>query len=311
MSRLPLVTTETADAVQAELLTEVRRQLGRVPNLYAAMANSPATLRGYLGFRDALTGGELGARVREQLALLIAAENGCDYCVSAHTMRAGRMGMSDAEIAATRVADAADPHAAAILRLARDVLRSRGRVDDAAVATARRAGVTDTEFGEVVGHVALNVLSNYFNHLAQPELDFPPVAASGSDGVASSGTESAAGVGGVAGPAGAVDGIGGSTDAASVGSPMDSVAEGAGDAVSSTGVADSNGSMTSTWRPAAAVRLRPGYALAGRDGTPVESIDDVHIRFEGGFLHIRIADGAAVQTISAPAVHLITHPAES
>ncbi|MFI9507718.1 carboxymuconolactone decarboxylase family protein [Nocardia sp. NPDC052566] len=176
MSRLPLVSTDTADAEQNDLLTEVQRQLGRVPNLYAAMANSPATLRGYLGFRDALTKGKLNARTREQLALLVAAENGCDYCVAAHTMRAGRMGLTDNQIAATREARADDPHADAVLRFASEVLRARGRVDDELIASARKRGVSDAELSETVGHVALNILSNYFNHVAQPELDFPAAA---------------------------------------------------------------------------------------------------------------------------------------
>ncbi|MFX0573278.1 carboxymuconolactone decarboxylase family protein [Nocardia nepalensis] len=167
---------ETADAEQADLLTEVQRQLGRVPNLYAAMANSPATLRGYLTMRDALTRGKLSARVREQLALLVASENGCDYCVAAHSMRAGRMGFTEEAIAATRAAHAEDPHADAVLQIAREVLRSRGRVDDHVIASARERGVSDAELSEVVGHIALNVLSNYFNHVARPELDFPPAA---------------------------------------------------------------------------------------------------------------------------------------
>ncbi|MEU2103432.1 carboxymuconolactone decarboxylase family protein [Nocardia sp. NPDC019255] len=176
MSRLPLVSTDSADAEQSDLLAEVQRQLGRVPNLYAAMANSPATLRGYLSLRDALTKGKLSARAREQLALLVASENGCDYCTAAHTMRADRMGFSEQAIADTRAARADDPHADAILRVARDVLHSRGRIDDAALASARARGVSDAELSEIVGHVALNVLSNYFNHVAEPELDFPPAA---------------------------------------------------------------------------------------------------------------------------------------
>ncbi|MEV6561537.1 carboxymuconolactone decarboxylase family protein [Nocardia sp. NPDC051756] len=176
MSRLPLVSTETADTEQAELLAEVQRQLGRVPNLYAGMANSPATLRGYLAMRDALTRGKLSARVREQLALLVASENGCDYCVSAHTMRASRMGFTDDAIAATRAAQAEDPHANAVLRFAREVMRSRGHVTDTALDSARRHGVSDPEVSEIVGHIALNTLSNYFNHVAEPELDFPPAA---------------------------------------------------------------------------------------------------------------------------------------
>ncbi|WP_159849000.1 carboxymuconolactone decarboxylase family protein [Nocardia sp. CY41] len=176
MSRLPLISPDSADAEQADLLGEVQRRLGRVPNLYAAMANSPATLRGYLDLRDALTEGKLSARVREQLALLVAGENGCDYCTAAHTMRAGRMGITEQAIADTLAARADDPHADAILHVARDILRSRGRIDDAVLASARSRGVSDAELGEIVGHVALNVLSNYFNHVAEPELDFPPVA---------------------------------------------------------------------------------------------------------------------------------------
>ncbi|WP_280240757.1 carboxymuconolactone decarboxylase family protein [Nocardia abscessus] len=176
MSRLPLVPTDSADAEQIDLLTEVERQLGRVPNLYAAMANSPATLRGYLNLREALGRGKLSARIREQLALLIASENGCDYCTAAHTMRASRMGFIEQAIIDTRAARAADPHTDAILRIARAVLRTRGRIEDTTLASARAAGVSDAELSEIVGHIALNVLSNYFNHVAEPELDFPPAA---------------------------------------------------------------------------------------------------------------------------------------
>ncbi|WP_250562629.1 carboxymuconolactone decarboxylase family protein [Sphaerisporangium fuscum] len=159
------------------LLEETRRQLGRVPNLYAALANGPAALAGYLAMRDHLTRGVLRARLREQLALLVAQENHCTYCVSAHTLRGGKLGMSQDELARTREADADDPHTRAVLRLARDVMRTGGRVDDEALAAARAAGVTDAELAEIVAHVALNTLSNYFNHLARPDLDFPEVPA--------------------------------------------------------------------------------------------------------------------------------------
>ncbi|GAA0677087.1 carboxymuconolactone decarboxylase family protein [Kitasatospora atroaurantiaca] len=173
MPRIPQLTEDPGG-----LLDRTKAQLGRVPNLYAAMANGPAALAGYLAMRDELTRGALSPRLREQIALLIAQENDCTYCVSAHSLRGSRMGLSEAELRRTReAADDADPHADAILSLTRQVVRSRGRVEDAALARARMAGVTDTELAEVVAHVALNTLSNYFNHLAQPELDFPQVQA--------------------------------------------------------------------------------------------------------------------------------------
>jgi uncharacterized peroxidase-related enzyme len=175
MTRLPLVTTHTADADQRELLAATEKQLGRVPNLYAAMANGPAVLRGYLAMRQSLTKGELGAVERELLALLIAQDNECEYCVSAHTMRGQRMSLSDDQLLQARRADSTNPHIRAVLRLARAVMADRGRISDAALAEAREASVTTAQVAEVLGHVALNVLSNYFNHLAEPELDFPRV----------------------------------------------------------------------------------------------------------------------------------------
>lgn len=174
MPRIAAVTPDAAGPEQAELLDATKRQLGKVPNLYATLAASPAALSGYLALRDSLTHGVLTERHREQLALLVAQLNHCDYCVSAHTMRGARLlKMSEAELLATRRAEADDPHTAAILHTAEALVRERGRVDDALVAEARAAGVTDAEFAEIAAHIALNTLSNYYNHLAQPELDFP------------------------------------------------------------------------------------------------------------------------------------------
>jgi uncharacterized peroxidase-related enzyme len=176
-TRLPQLTPETAGPEQRTLLEETHRQLGRVPNLYAALANSPAALRGYLAMRDSLTKGVLTSRLREQLALLIAQENHCAYCLAAHTMRGARLGLSDEELAQTRRAEAADPHAHAVLTVAREVMWTGGDIGDETLAKARAAGVTDAELAEIVAHVALNVLSNYFNHLARPDLDFPAAPA--------------------------------------------------------------------------------------------------------------------------------------
>ncbi|KAA2253948.1 carboxymuconolactone decarboxylase family protein [Solihabitans fulvus] len=175
MSRMPQLTAETANDEQRALLEDTNRQLGRVPNLYAAMANGPAALKGYLAMRDALVAGSFRARVREQLALLIAQENECGYCVAAHTMRGGKVGLSEEQLLATRRAESDDPHTTAVLQVAREAMRSGGRLTDDVVEQARAAGVTDAELAEIIGHIALNVFSNYFNHLAQPDLDFPAV----------------------------------------------------------------------------------------------------------------------------------------
>ena len=141
------------------------------------MATSPALLRGYLALAGALGGGVLPAGAREQLAIATAEYNGCAYCLSAHTYIGGKLAKVDAaELDRARTAHSGNPHTQALLTLSDAVARGRGQVDETVVATARAAGVTDAELGEVVGHLALNVLTNYFNLLAEVENDWPVVA---------------------------------------------------------------------------------------------------------------------------------------
>jgi len=173
-SRIPLVTDPAASPDAAALLERTRAALGRVPNLYAALANSPAALAGYLGFREALVHGLLPQPLREAIALLVAEDNACDYCVAAHTYRGARLGMTPDDLARARRADATDARTAAALAFVHTISRGRGPISDDQLARARATGWTDAELLEMIGHVALNVFSNYVNHVAAPPLDFPP-----------------------------------------------------------------------------------------------------------------------------------------
>ncbi len=159
-----------------ELLDSTKAQLGRVPNLYGAMAQSPAALDGYLAFRGALGKGVLNVQMRERIALLTASMNDCEYCVSAHTFRGGKIGISPDELAATQKSHSEDPKTASALRFVDALILQRGRISDSDFADLKSHNWSDEEIGEMVAHVALNVFSNYFNHIAKPELDFPAVA---------------------------------------------------------------------------------------------------------------------------------------
>ena len=52
----------------------------------------------------------------------------------------------------------------------------RGEVSDGAMATVRAAGYNDAEIIEIVANVAVNIFTNYFNLVAQTEVDFPRVS---------------------------------------------------------------------------------------------------------------------------------------
>ncbi len=171
--RLEPIDREQASTEVTALLGAVEHQLGRVPNLYLAMAGSPPALAGYLGLRGALVGGALSVEMIESIALLTAAMNDCDYCVAAHCFRGSKVGIDDDRLASIRKAEAADSRTAAALSFVASMLERRGRVTDEEFDSMKAVGWSDQEIGEIVGHVALNVFSNYFNHVAQPDLDFP------------------------------------------------------------------------------------------------------------------------------------------
>jgi len=177
MSRLPEVDPATATGEAAAVLHQVQASFGAIPNMAKVMATSPALLRAYLAMAEALAGGVLSAGVRERLAITAAETNECGYCLSAHTyIGANIVGVDAEELESARSGASADPHIGAILDLSRALLAQHGKVDDETWERARSLGVTDAEVGEVVGHVAINVLTNYFNLLTRVENEWPVVS---------------------------------------------------------------------------------------------------------------------------------------
>ncbi len=177
MPRLKVIETAEADPKAKALLERVQKKMGMTPNTMRAMANSPAVLEAYLGFRNALGTGVLSPKLREQIALTVSELNGCHYCLSAHTALGRMVGLGDEEIADSRRGVSPDRKTEAVLQFARKVVSERGWVSDDDMATVRTAGTSDAEIAEVVAHVAVNIFSNYFNHVAETEVDFPEVEA--------------------------------------------------------------------------------------------------------------------------------------
>jgi len=177
MSRITALDPASTTGKSAGLFTAVQSKLGMVPNLMRTFGHSPAALEAYLGFSATLGTGVLPAKVREQIALAVAETNSCDYCLAAHSLMGKGAGLTPAAILAARHIEAADPKVGALLKFAANVVEARGLVADEALAAVRAAGATEAEIIETVAHVALNILTNYTNHIAQTDVDFPKVAA--------------------------------------------------------------------------------------------------------------------------------------
>ena len=174
-TRLTALDPTQATGKAKKLLDGVQATLGLTPNMMRTMAQSPAVLEGYLGLSGALGHGTLTAKVREQIALAVGEANHCQYCVSAHTAIGQMVGLNAGDILASRQAHGGDAKTTAALTFARLLVQNRGEVTDAEISAVRAAGYTEGEVGEIVANVALNLFTNYFNHVAGTEVDFPKV----------------------------------------------------------------------------------------------------------------------------------------
>lgn len=157
-------------------LDGVKDKLGKVPNIFQTFAHSPAVLDFYLQGSGALSKTSISAALRESIALTVAGLNGCDYCASAHTAIGKGTGLSDDEAQKNLHAKSGDPKAQAALDFSAVLVNSRGNPNEADIQAVKDAGYTEGEILEITAVVAFNIFTNYFNHVAETDVDFPPVS---------------------------------------------------------------------------------------------------------------------------------------
>ena len=161
-------------------LAAAEKAFGGIPNLFGVFAGSPAILKAYTNL-DALLTKESGFDATElQVVLMtVSYENGCDYCMAAHSTISGLQGVPVEVVTALRDGSALPNERLEALRtFTRRVVESRGWAGEDAIDAFVQAGFSQRHVLEVVLGVAFKTLSNYTNHLAETPLDanFAPQA---------------------------------------------------------------------------------------------------------------------------------------
>ncbi len=176
MTKINTLTFEQAAPATQEIFTALKKKVGMVPNLYATLGHSPAALKAILDFGETLGSGEFTPQEVESIALAVGQENDCGYCLSAHSAIGKMVGFSEEETLQLRQGSIQDPKLSALTQLAQAIVVTRGRPDQALLDNFFNAGYSKAAFAELIGFVALNTYTNYFNHIAQTEIDFPVAA---------------------------------------------------------------------------------------------------------------------------------------
>ncbi len=175
MSRINVVENQDANQEQAELYTAIAGALGSVPNFLKVFANSPSALKAFLGLHGIAGEGSLDPHTRERIALTLAEQNSCQYCLSAHTAIGRKAGLDNAEIESNRAGASEDLKAAAAVTFARSLVEHTGDVTNAEIQAVRDAGYSDSDIVEIITHVGMNILTHILAKASRVEIDFPKV----------------------------------------------------------------------------------------------------------------------------------------
>ncbi len=171
---LSLVTLENADPRAKAVLEKAKASVGFIPNMYAGMANSPGLLQTYLdGYAAFRAHSGFTPAEQEVVFLTISRENGCDYCMAAHSMIAEKVSKVPTDVlgALRSGASIADPRLAALSTFTSHMFTTRGRPTATNLKAFLSAGYKEAQVLEIVLALAVKTLSNYANHVNNPKVD--------------------------------------------------------------------------------------------------------------------------------------------
>lgn len=175
MSNLPLNNPENTSGEHKALFDQIQGAFGSIPNMFKTIGNSSAALESMWTSFGALGKGKLGAKLGEQIAVLVADINRCEYCLAAHTLLGQNAGVSEQDMAQAQAGSSSDPRTQAALDFSAKLVKNRGQVTKEDVQAVRNAGFSDEDIAEILAHVALNIFTNYTNVAFDVLVDFPKV----------------------------------------------------------------------------------------------------------------------------------------
>jgi alkylhydroperoxidase family enzyme len=177
VTRIPSHTIQDAPEASRPLLEGVVpfSPTGKLLNLHAQMAHSPAVLAAYTSIRhDTVTYGTLDPRVRSALMLATAAVSQSAYAEAVTSFLAVRSGWSQSDVQSLRDGRAlGDDKIDSLVGVVREAARRAGQVSDAAWQWAADSGWSSEQLAEAFAYLALTVFAAYFLNYARTPVDLP------------------------------------------------------------------------------------------------------------------------------------------
>ena len=172
MSHLSVHTIDSAPEGSKAALEGAKKAFGFLPNLTAAFAESPAMVEAYGVLAGHFEKTDLTPTERQIVLMTTSRENGCTYCMAAHSTIAQMQKVPADVLESVRNGAAiTDPKLQALQAFTARIHETRGNVTEADLAAFHAAGYTKGNILDVILGAGLKTLSNYTNHIAETPLD--------------------------------------------------------------------------------------------------------------------------------------------
>ena len=174
MSQYPVHTIDTAPEGSRPSLEALQSAFGFIPNIARTMAASPILIGSLVGLFGKVHGGSFTEPQIQVLLLTNAVTNAAEWAVAFHTALALRQGLAPADVDAIRSGGLpSEPKLAALSRLARTLIETRGKLDLSDRDAFLRAGFTREQLWEVIAVSAASTITNYTANVTKPPIEAP------------------------------------------------------------------------------------------------------------------------------------------
>jgi uncharacterized peroxidase-related enzyme len=172
MPDFKVYTSQDAPENSRQILADTQKKYGFVPNLFGVLAESPAALEGYASIGNAFSKSSLSAVEQQVVLLSTSFENGCTYCMAAHSAVAKMIGATEVVVQSLRDGTAIpDNRLEALRTFTRTLVEKRGWVSQQDIDSFLSAGYNKAQILEVITGIVQKTLSNYTDHIAHTPLD--------------------------------------------------------------------------------------------------------------------------------------------
>ncbi len=174
MPRLTNVDPATDSGSGADILNGPLKE--KQSNIFKGLAAHPTVLEAFMGWAQGSKGGALTEAECEVVQLLAAEKNSCNYCVSAHTFIASRLGLSGEDCLDIRRRTSNDPKMQALINFTAEAIDDVGNVSDETLQAFMSVGYNTEAAIEVIAGISVMTFTSFYNHVNSTILDFPEAA---------------------------------------------------------------------------------------------------------------------------------------